>query len=98
MNWINNVKNSLKVKIQSIKKAWDNRYMILEGIKNYVINNDHMESVAATRMEICNDCPLLDLKGSKCFAPGTQPCCGSCGCSLKLKTRSLESSCPEGKW
>lgn len=36
------------------------------------------------------------------MVPGTQPCCnqdkGGCGCSLKLKTRSLSSECPTGKW
>ena len=30
--------------------------------------------------------------------PGTQPCCGECGCSLALKTRSLSSECAEGHW
>ena len=25
-------------------------------------------------------------------------CCSICGCSLKFKTRSLESSCPIDKW
>jgi hypothetical protein len=33
--------------------------------------------------------------------PGTQPCCSDCGCSLGLKLRSPDSSCPhpEGpKW
>lgn len=45
-------------------------------------------------MKICNLCPLLDAKGDKCGVPGTQPCCSECGCSLALKLRSLESSCP----
>ena len=31
------------------------------------------------------------------MAPGTQPCCGECGCSLALKTRALSSDCPLGK-
>ena len=30
--------------------------------------------------------------------PGTQPCCGLCGCSLAFKTRSLSSKCDIGKW
>ena len=30
--------------------------------------------------------------------PGTQPCCGECGCSLALKIRSLSSGCPISKW
>lgn len=98
MSWIRNVLNSVQERVQKIKEAWSNRFLILDAVKNYVVNDSEIEALAATRMDICNECPLLDLKGSKCFAPGTQPCCGSCGCSLKLKTRSVESSCPEGKW
>lgn len=98
MSWIRNVLNSVQERVQKIKEAWRNRFLILDAVKNYVANDSEIEALAATRMDICNECPLLDLKGSKCFAPGTQPCCGSCGCSLKLKTRSVESSCPEGKW
>jgi len=30
--------------------------------------------------------------------PGTQPCCGECGCSMGFKLRSLSSSCPIDKW
>lgn len=98
MNWIKNVLSSVRTKVQRIKEVWGNRLVILDALKNYVVNDSQVEALAKTRMEICNECPLLDLKGSKCFAPGTQPCCGSCGCSLKLKTRSVDSSCPEGKW
>jgi hypothetical protein len=98
MSWIRNVLNSVQERVQKIKEAWGNRFLILDAVKNYVVNDSEIEALAATRMDICNECPLLDLKGSKCFAPGTQPCCGSCGCSLKLKTRSVDSSCPEGKW
>lgn len=84
--------------IKIVKTLWTKRLEILDGLKNYVYQTDHVEKVAKQRMEICNECPLIDLKGSKCFAPGTQPCCGSCGCSLKLKTRSIDDACPEGKW
>ena len=30
--------------------------------------------------------------------PGTGPCCNLCGCSLKLKTRSLSTFCPDKRW
>ena len=49
-------------------------------------------------MNICTECSEIDLKGSKCEIPGTQPCCGNCGCSLAFKTRSLSSECPIGEW
>ena len=38
------------------------------------------------------------LKGDDCLAPGTQPCCADCGCSLAFKVRSLSSECPKGFW
>ena len=84
--------------VEKLIRIWKNRHLILDGFKNYVTKRADIERLARTRMSICEECPLLDLKGGKCFAPGTQPCCGSCGCSLKLKTRSQEAECPEGKW
>lgn len=78
--------------------AFKNRSKILEGIKNNIFKKEHVEAEATLRFIICKSCSFLDTEGSKCFVSGTQPCCGSCGCSLKLKTRSLSSDCPEGKW
>ena len=78
--------------------AWKNKGQILEGFLNSVFKKEDVEAVADSRFAICKSCPLIDLEGSKCLVPGTQPCCSSCGCSLHMKTRSLSSSCPEGKW
>ena len=78
--------------------AFKNTTQILEGIKNSVFKKEHIEAEAALRWSICKECPIVDLKGDKCLVPGTQPCCGDCGCSLGLKTRSLSSSCPLDKW
>jgi hypothetical protein len=89
---------SLKTRIQKLREVWSKRHRILEGLKNYILKTEHAETISRTRMDICRECPLIDLKGASCFAPGTQPCCSSCGCSLEFKTRSLEDSCPEGKW
>ena len=44
---------------------------------------------------MCNECTS---KGTDCAVKGTGPCCNECGCSLSLKTRSLASDCPLGKW
>lgn len=65
----------------------------MEGLLNSVIKKDDVEQIAKARMAICEECPHIDREGSKCFAPGTQPCCGKCGCKLAWKTRSLSSSC-----
>lgn len=74
---------------------WNNKEQILEGLKNTILRNEFVEEVSKHRMEVCNECPS---KGKKCLVKGTHPCCGECGCSLKLKTRSLSSECPLGKW
>jgi len=78
--------------------AFKNRKQILEGIKNKIFKKEHVEAEAAKRWAKCRQCPSLDVKGSKCTVPGTQPCCSECGCALSLKTRSLASDCPLGKW
>jgi len=71
-------------------EIWKNKGMILEGIKNAIFTKEDVEIIAAKRMAICNACPSI---GTNCIAPGTQPCCGECGCSLAFKTRALAASC-----
>jgi hypothetical protein len=74
----------------------------LEGITNSIFKKEDVEEIAQERMNICKDCPLFILHGEGCTVSGTHPCCnetlGGCGCSLSLKTRSLSSECPLGKW
>jgi len=77
---------------------WNNRMLILEGIKNKMFKKDAVEAIAKERNEICKKCEFYDTKGDNCYLPGTQPCCGECGCSLALKQRSLSSRCGEGYW
>ena len=55
---------------------------IYEGIKNRIFKKEDVEQIAAI----------------SCTVPGTQPCCTLCGCAMQTKTRSLISSCPDGKW
>ena len=81
-----------------LKKIWKNRKQIYEGIKNSVMRDEYVEDVSAKRMMICTECSEIDLKGSFCEMPGTQPCCGNCGCSLAFKTRALSAECPIGEW
>tara|TARA_B100000902_G_C27007867_1_gene763205 strand:- start:28 stop:324 length:297 start_codon:yes stop_codon:yes gene_type:complete len=81
-----------------LKKIWKNRKQIYEGIKNSVMRDDFVEQVSAKRMAICTECSEIDLIGSLCEMPGTQPCCGNCGCSLAFKTRALSSECPINEW
>lgn len=82
----------------NVKKIWGARKEILEGIKNNVFKSEAIEIIAEERNVRCKGCELYDEKGDTCVVPGTGPCCGNCGCSLKLKQRSLSSACPEGYW
>jgi len=82
----------------SLIKIWKEKGKILEGVKNSIFKQEHIEEIASTRMSICESCELIDRVGTKCYMVGTQPCCGDCGCKLSFKTRSLSSSCPKDKW
>ena len=84
--------------MKAIKKIFKNRKQILEGIKNKLFKKEHVETIAKDRWQICIRCGSLDVVGDKCMMPGTQPCCGECGCSMGFKLRSLSSSCPIDKW
>ena len=79
----------------SLKEIWKNRKEIFEGVKNAIVRDSLVETIAAKRFSICKDCEMM---GDRCTIPGTDPCCGDCGCSLSFKTRSLSSDCPLGKW
>ena len=85
-------KNSFtkKEKRSSLAKIWIARKQILEGLGNTIKPNAFVELVAAYRLKICDDCKY---KGNDCLVIGTGPCCSACGCSLKLKVRSLSSAC-----
>lgn len=41
------------------------------------------------RLAICNECPHLNKKYTKCT---------KCGCFMKLKSTLKQASCPIGKW
>lgn len=81
-----------------IKSIWNNRGKILEGFRNKIFKDEHIEAIANERYKVCLACEHIDKEGSKCAVPFTNPCCSKCGCSLGLKTRSLSSECPVDKW
>ncbi len=86
------------MKLNKFLGAFKNPLQIAEGIINKAFKKEHVEAEAALRWSICKQCEYLDTKGNECLVPATQPCCSECGCSLSLKTRSLSSDCPKGKW
>ena len=88
----------MKGKWKKYLDIFKNADKIAEGISNTVFRKEHVEAVATDRFQICIQCSLFNASGDKCVAPGTQPCCGDCGCSLAFKVRSLSSECPKGFW
>ena len=86
------------MRINKLLNAIKHLDQVYEGVKNNIWKNDYVEIIAGDRYRICKTCPQLDLKGRQCAAPGTQPCCAECGCSLALKTRAMSTSCPLGLW
>jgi Zn finger protein HypA/HybF involved in hydrogenase expression len=76
------------------ENIWKNKKQIIEGVKNTIIKNAEIEIVAELRYRICKSCEGYS---TNC-ASIVSECCSKCGCSLKFKTRSLESSCPIEKW
>lgn len=84
--------------VKDLLAAFKNLDKISEGVLNTIFTKKEVEIIAKERYDICKACDHFDNEGGKCFAPGTQPCCAECGCSLKFKIRSLSSSCPKDKW
>lgn len=78
--------------------AFKNADKIADGIVNNIFKKEHIEAVATDRFQICIRCSLFDAEGKDCLAPGSQPCCSDCGCSLAFKVRSTASECPKGYW
>lgn len=74
---------------------------ILEGAWNSVFVKESIEEVAKERNEICKGCAMNSehakrFNNYKTFRPDFH--CTVCGCDLHMKTRSLSSECPLGKW
>jgi hypothetical protein len=66
---------------------------IVEGWYN-LLTKKHpaIQFMVKRRYESCKDCPFR--KG----IAGVTDMCGKCGCHLKAKLHSYQSSCPINKW
>jgi len=82
----------------SLIKIWKEKGKILEGILNYIFTQQDIEDVFNERWEICKVCEYMDEEGKSCVVSLTRPCCSLCGCSLKIKLRSMSSFCDKNKW
>lgn len=77
---------------------------ILNGYKNLLIRDKTVEDLALQRLNICSSCPQAKpslivtlIKGSE-TEEAEGAICGSCGCPLMAKTRSVSDDCPLDKW
>tara|TARA_Y100001938_G_C8085254_1_gene431555 strand:- start:996 stop:1337 length:342 start_codon:yes stop_codon:yes gene_type:complete len=86
------------MKLSKLLNAVKHIDQVYEGVKNNIWRKDYVEVIATDRWRICLKCDKFDKNGQHCAAPGTQPCCADCGCSLALKLRALSSDCPLKKW
>ena len=86
------------MRIDKLLNAVKHLDQVYEGVKNNIWKDDYVEIIASDRYKICQSCEQFDVKGRDCAAPGTQPCCSDCGCSLAFKIRALSSACPMKKW
>lgn len=83
---------------KTVKEIWAARNNILNGALNSFFRKSYIESIALKRLKACDACENIDKKGTKCFVPGTQPCCALCGCKLAWKARCLSERCDIGVW
>lgn len=60
---------------------------ILEGIKNNIIPDKTVNKIAKLRRQICRECQ-----------PKNFTYCETCGCLLRLKTKSPNAECPKNLW
>lgn len=78
---------------------------IIAGWGNLMFSSPAVEQLALKRAKICADCPSAQFSGAYYItAPDSKTKqvrglkCGECGCALSAKVRSVEDSCPLGKW
>ena len=82
-----------------LKRVWENRKNILQGIINALFASKDIKLMAKARRVICDECPYSS-KNTQDRPDGNLPYehCTKCGCMLLLKTHSQDSECPVGKW
>lgn len=84
--------------LSKIANAFKHLPEIWEGTVNTVFLKQAVEKTAYQRLQICRKCDYNSKYGGK-KVRGPESC-RYCGCFLKIKTRSMASSCPlpEPRW
>lgn len=86
---------------QYLKQIWDNKWIILEGLKNLLFSTGKIGYIASKRRTICKVCPFNSknakkYKGYKSNIPFNH--CTECGCSLLIKPYAMGAECPKKFW
>ena len=68
---------------------------IYQGWKNLIFRNEQVEDSALNRLNKCNECPHRSNYPDNVSITST---CKLCGCVLKAKVRSTNSTCPDKRW
>lgn len=76
---------------------------ILNGWKNYFIEDEVVEKIAEQRAELCARCPFAVNKKMLIFVKDDFKeiegmACERCNCPLSAKIRSKNENCPEKLW
>tara|TARA_B110000008_G_C16624749_1_gene426009 strand:+ start:212 stop:472 length:261 start_codon:yes stop_codon:yes gene_type:complete len=84
-------------RITDIINGWANL-----GLDQFNLLDDDIKNISATRLEICNVCPIRQNNTCSTKLHGTNVKTGEvahgCGCNLSAKTLVKGSECPLGKW
>ena len=77
---------------------------IVAGFSNLIGNDPEIQKLATERAEICAKCPFAVKSGIYSIVVDNKTKniqgmkCGKCGCNLSAKVRSIQDTCPLGKW
>jgi len=94
-------KNKPAVKKQEHKINLSN---IVSGFANLAFPDQEVEKLAMQRADICARCPFAQKTGVYSVVKDSRTIqiqgmkCNQCGCNLSAKVRSINDTCPVGKW
>lgn len=75
---------------------------IIDGWRNHIFPSKKkagmIKRVSNERLLICHSCPFHSKNTPIHLRLRPDAYCTDCGCTLIAKTKSLKSSCPQGKW
>lgn len=92
--------------ISYLKKIWQNRFAIINGVKNKLFASKELKQIASQRTITCLNCPWNSANTRRAGQPEEVinrydlpfNHCVECGCSIAFKPYSEDAECPKGFW